>query len=149
MTTTTPVLNSRVIGLAHYAARAVLEKVLAGHGLTFQQSVALRVVAVADGPVDREGVVDQVVDSLKVEKADIRSVVEELVAARLVEADPARPSRLRITDAGRDAYSGSTAEVAPVSARIYAGIPDEELAAAGRALTLITERADAELAALR
>ena len=149
MTTTAPLLNSRVIGLAHYAARAVLEKVLAEHGLTFQQSVALRVVAVADEPVDRERVVDTVVDSLKAEKAGIRSVVEELVAAKLVEADPARPSRLRITDAGRHAHSGSTAEVAPISARIYAGIPAEELAAAGRALTLITERADAELAAMR
>lgn len=149
MTTTAPVLNSRVLGLAHYAARAVLEKVLAGHGLTFQQSVTLRLVALADEPVEREALVDRIVDSLKVEKARIRSVVEELVAAELVETDPARPSRLRITDAGRESHTRSTAETAPISARIYAGIPAEDLATAGRTLTLITERANAELAAMK
>jgi DNA-binding MarR family transcriptional regulator len=149
MTTTAPVLNSRVVGLAHYAARGVLEKVLARHGLTFQQSLALRAVAGSDEPLDREALVDQVVDSLKAEKAEIRAVVEELVAARLLEADPTRPSRLRITDAGQEAHSRSVDETAPISARIYADIPAEELAAAGRALTLITERANAELAAMK
>lgn len=122
MTTTAPALDSRVLGLAHYAARAVLEKVLekvlAGHGLTFQQSVTLRLVALAEEPVEREGLVDQVVDSLKVEKARIRSVVEELASVKLVETDPARPSRLRITDAGRKSHTRSTAETAPISARI-------------------------------
>ncbi|MER6158913.1 MarR family winged helix-turn-helix transcriptional regulator [Streptomyces sp. NPDC001868] len=149
MTTTAPTVNGRVVALAHYASRAVLERVLTGYGLTFQQSVALRVVAVADEPVNRDGLVDQVVGFLKVEQADIRAVVEELVSAKLVETDPARPSRVRITDAGREAFTGSAAEVAPVSARIYAGIPAEDLAAAGRVLTLVTERANAELAALK
>ncbi|MFF7393548.1 winged helix DNA-binding protein [Streptomyces scabiei] len=149
MTTTAPVLTSRVVGLAHYAARGVLEKVLARHGLTFQQSLALRAVAGADEPLDREALVDQVVDSLKAEKAEIRVMVEESVAAGLLEADPARPSRLRITDAGQEAHSRSVAETAPISARIYADIPAEELAAAGRTLTLITERANAELAAMK
>jgi hypothetical protein len=45
-------------------------------------------------------------------------------------------------------YETTSAETAPITARIYAGISTEDLAAAGRVLTLITERADAELAAL-
>ncbi|UUU26509.1 MarR family transcriptional regulator [Streptomyces sp. DSM 40750] len=147
MTTTAPTVNGRVIGLAHYAGRAVLESVLAGYGLTFQQSVTLRLVAVADEPVDRDRLVGQVVDSLKVEEADIRAVVEELVSATLLETDPAQPSRLGITDAGRELHTRSAAETAPISARIYAGIPTEDLAAAGRVLDLVVERANAELAA--
>ncbi|MDX3584651.1 MarR family winged helix-turn-helix transcriptional regulator [Streptomyces europaeiscabiei] len=149
MTTTAPPVNGRVVALAHYASRAVLESVLTGYGLTFQQSVTLRVVAVADEPVDRDGLVDQVVGFLKVEKADIRAVVEELASAKLVETDPARPSRIRITDAGQEAFTRSTAETAPISARIYAGLPAEDLAATGRVLTLVTERANAELASLK
>ncbi|WP_327726653.1 MarR family transcriptional regulator [Streptomyces sp. NBC_00487] len=149
MTAVAPTTNPRVIALAHYAGRAVLERVLTGHGLTFPQSVTLRVVAVADEPVDRDRLVDQVVDALKVGETDIRAVVEELVAAELVETDPAQPSRLRITDAGRESFTRSAAETAPISARIYAGIPAEDLAAAGRVLTLITERANAELAAMK
>ncbi len=40
------------------------------------------------------------------------------------------------------------AATAPLSARIWGGIPAEGLAAAGRVLALVTARADAELAAL-
>lgn len=57
MTTTTPLLDPRVIALAHYAGRALLENVLARHGATFQQSVTLRLAAVAEGPVERDAVV--------------------------------------------------------------------------------------------
>ncbi|MEU0949286.1 MarR family winged helix-turn-helix transcriptional regulator [Streptomyces canus] len=150
MTTTTPVLNPRVIALAHYAARAVLENVLARHGVTFQQSVTLRLVAVAEGAVERDRVVEDVVGALKIDPAQAHSVVDELVAMGLVA--PQGPSQgrsqVRITDAGRELFETTSAETAPLTARVYADIPDEDLAVAGRVLSLITERADAELAAL-
>jgi hypothetical protein len=146
MTTTTPLLNPRVIALTHYAARAVLEQVLARHDVTFQQSVTLRLAAVADGPVEREHLVDGVVGSLKIDAAEAHSVVDELIAAQLLA--PQEPSQVRITDTGRKLYDTTSAETAPISARIYADIPTEDLAVAGRVLTLINERADAELAAL-
>ncbi|MFC8343134.1 MarR family transcriptional regulator [Streptomyces sp. NPDC057280] len=145
-TTTPPLLNPRVIALAHYAARAVLEQVLARHDVTFQQSVSLRLAAVADGPMERKELVDGVVSSLKIDAAEASAVVDELIAARLLA--PQEPSRVRITDAGRKLYDTTSAETAPLSARVYADIPEEDLAVAGRVLTLITERANAELAAL-
>ncbi|MBE8476425.1 winged helix DNA-binding protein [Streptomyces justiciae] len=145
-TTTPPLLNPRVIALAHYAARAVLEQVLARHDMTFQQSVTLRLAAVADGPVEREHIVDGVVGSLKIDAAEARSVVDELLAAQLLA--PEELSQVRITEAGRKLYDTTSAATAPLSARVYAGIPEEDLAVAGRVLTLITERANAELATL-
>jgi DNA-binding MarR family transcriptional regulator len=144
--TTTPVLDPRVIALAHYAARAVLEKVLARHGVTFQQSVTLRLAAVAEGPVEREAIVAEVVGALKIDAAEAHSVVEELVSAGLLAAHES--SQVRITDDGRELFATTSAETAPISARVYTGIPAEDLAVAGRVLSLITERADAELAAL-
>ncbi|MFE0257613.1 MarR family transcriptional regulator [Streptomyces sp. NPDC059010] len=146
MTTTTPLVNPRVIALAHYAGRALLEKVLARHGATFQQSVTLRLAAVADGPVDRDGLVGGVVDALKIDAAEAHSVVDELVAGELLT--PQGASAVRITDAGRELYDSTSAATAPITARVYADIPEEDLAAAGRALTLITERANAELATM-
>jgi len=145
-TTTPPLLNPRVIALAHYAARAVLERVLARHGMTFQQSVTLRLAAVADGPVDREHLVDGVVGSLKIDTEEASAVVDELVAAQLLA--PEEPPLVRITEAGRELYDTTSAATAPLTARVYAGIPEEDLAVAGRVLTLITERANAELATL-
>lgn len=146
MTTTTPPLNPRVIALAHYASRALLENVLARHGATFQQSVTLRLAAVADGAVERDHLVGDVAGSLKIDAAEAHSVVDELIAAGLLT--PQQSSQVRITDAGRELYDRTGAETAPITARVYADISAEDLAAAGRVLSLITERADAELAAL-
>ncbi|WP_439680290.1 MarR family winged helix-turn-helix transcriptional regulator [Embleya sp. MST-111070] len=146
MTITAPPVTPRALALAHYAGRALLERVLARHGVTFHQSVTLRVVAVADGPVGRDELVGEVTGSLKESESVVRGVVEELVAAKLVEADPADATRLRLTDAGRTSYDTTTAETAGISARVYADIAPEDLAVAGRVLALITERANAELA---
>ncbi len=145
-TTTAPTVNGRVIALAHFAGRALLEGVLARHGATFHQSVTLRAVVAAGESVERDELVADVTGSLKTDESAVRGVMEELTAARLLEEDPAQASRMRLTDAGRELYESITAETAEISARLYAGVPAEDLAVAGRVLALVTDRANAELA---
>ncbi|MFE5397020.1 MarR family transcriptional regulator [Streptomyces sp. NPDC056568] len=142
--TTAPVADARALALAHYAARAVLEHVLARHGITFPQQVTLRAAVTAAAPQTPEGLVAQVQRSLKADPAGLRTTVDELLAARLLVADG---PYLRPTDSGRALLTAVAAEVAPASARIWGGIPAGDLAAAGRVLALVTERAEAELAA--
>ncbi|MFE0418293.1 MarR family transcriptional regulator [Streptomyces tendae] len=143
MTTTAPAADSRVLALAHYAARGVLERVLARHGVTFQQQVALRAAATADSPQTPDDLVTRVQGSLKAGTAGIRATLDELLAARLLVAEG---PYLRPTDAGRELLAAVGAETAPFTARIWGGIPADDLAAAGRVLALVTERANAELA---
>ncbi|MEU9234164.1 MarR family transcriptional regulator [Streptomyces subrutilus] len=143
--TAAPLADARALGLAHYAARGVLEHVLARHGLTFQQHIVMRAAVTAEAPPAADDLVAQVHDSLKADAAGIRTSLDALLAAGLLAADGAR---LRATDAGRDRLAAVGAESAPLSARVWGGIPNEDLAAAGRVLALVTERADAELAAL-
>ncbi|MEU5534424.1 MarR family transcriptional regulator [Streptomyces sp. NPDC020362] len=145
-TTTAPTVNGRVIALAHYAGRALLEGVLARHGATFNQSVTLRAVVAAGESIGRDQLVADVSGSLKTDEPAVRDVIEELTAAELMEEDPAEASRMRLTDAGRELYESTTAETAEISARLYAGIPTEDLEIAGIVLALVTERANAELA---
>ncbi|MFI1420802.1 MarR family transcriptional regulator [Streptomyces sp. NPDC020731] len=149
MTTTAstiaPVADARALGLAHYAARGVLEHVLARYGTTFQQQIALRAAVTADAPQTPDDLVAQVRDFLKADPVGIRVTLDELLAKQLLVTDGAH---LRPTDAGRELIAAVGAETAPISARIWGGIPAEDLAAAGRVLALVTERADAELAAL-
>ncbi|OQD53186.1 MarR family transcriptional regulator [Streptomyces phaeoluteigriseus] len=145
MTTTAPPVDSRVIGLAHYAARGVLEHVLSRHGVTFAQQITLR-SAVADGPLGRESLVGRVVGALKTDPAGVHAVIGELLAKGLLAAEG---ESIRATGAGRALHDTVNAETAPISARIYAGISAEDRAVAGRVLARITERADAELAAMR
>ncbi|WP_345963098.1 hypothetical protein ABDE16_20500 [Streptomyces sp. BRB040] len=142
-----PAADSRVLGLAHYAARGVLEQILTRHGLTFQQQVALRAAVTTENPQTRDGLVAQVHVSLKTDPAGIRTVLDELLARGLLVAD-GDGTHLLATDAGRELTAAVAATVAPVGARIWGGIPADDLAAAGRVLALVTERADAELAAL-
>ncbi|GGP53094.1 MarR family transcriptional regulator [Saccharothrix coeruleofusca] len=141
---TTPAVDSRLLGLAHYAARGVLEHVLARHGITFQQQIALR-TATVNAPRTPDEVVDLVRDFLKADPAGIRATIDELLAKRLLVVDGAH---LRPTDEGRELLAAVNAEVAPISARIWEGMPVEDLAAAGRVLALVIQRANAELAVL-
>ncbi|MFE2512269.1 MarR family transcriptional regulator [Streptomyces naganishii] len=140
-----PVANARDLALAHYAARGVLEHVLARHGITFQQQVALRSALTAETPQTPDDLVARVRDSLKADPAGIRATLDELLARQLLDTDG---PYLRPTDAGRELIAAVGAETAPVSARIWGGIPAADLTAAGRVLALVTERANAELAAL-
>lgn len=144
-TATAPVADARSLALAHYAARGVLEHVLARHGATFQQQVALRAAITAETPQTPDDLITQVQGSLKADPADIRATLDELLAQQLLVTDGAH---LRPTDAGRELLAAIGAETAPLSARVWGGIPAEDLAAAGRVLALVTERANAELAGL-
>ncbi|MEV0182338.1 MarR family winged helix-turn-helix transcriptional regulator [Streptomyces sp. NPDC050625] len=146
MTTSAPVVDGRVVALAHYAARAVLERVLSPYDVSFQQFITLRLAAVADGPVERDALIDGVTGAVKVDASDVYVTVDELITAGLLTEEG--PSRVRITGAGRELYAKGSAETAAVAARIYDGISEEDRAVAGRVLTLVTERANAELAAL-
>ncbi|MFG2293819.1 MarR family transcriptional regulator [Streptomyces sp. NPDC048603] len=145
-TTTAPAVNGRAIALAHHASRALLEGALDRHGVTFHQSVTLRAVAVAGESVGRDELVSAVTGSLKADESLVRGVIEELTAAKRLEEDPAEASRVRLTDAGRELYERTAAAGGEIAARLYADIPAEDLAVAGRVLALVTERANAELA---
>ncbi|POX46395.1 MarR family transcriptional regulator [Streptomyces sp. Ru71] len=145
MTTTAPLANSRTIGLAHYAARAVLERVMSRRGLTFLDTTVLRPVAAAEKPLTRERLVQGVTHDVKVSAAEAGRTLDELTDRGLLIVDDS--GLVRMTDAGRELYDSGTAETAQASARIWADIPEADLAAAGRVLALVTERANAELAA--
>ncbi|WP_406209935.1 MarR family transcriptional regulator [Kitasatospora sp. NBC_01560] len=144
-TTAAPLADARMLGLAHYAARGVLEHVLTRHGMTFQQQVALRAAVTAEEPQTADHLAARIQDTLKTGPADARATLDELVAEQLLVVDGAH---LRPTDAGRELLAAVGADTAPVTARVWGGIPAEDLAAAGRVLALVTERANAELAAL-
>ena len=142
--TTTPA-DARMLGLAHYAARAVLESVLVRHGVGFQQQITLRPVALAAGPVDRGRLAADTAAALKVDEDSVQGTVDELITAGLLGTDA---SDVRITDAGRELFERITKETSAATTRVWGDIPEEDLLAAGRVLTLVTERADAELAAV-
>ncbi|WP_354641891.1 MarR family winged helix-turn-helix transcriptional regulator [Kitasatospora camelliae] len=142
-----PAVNGQVVGLAHYASRAVLERRLTPSGTTFNQSLALNALARAGGSADRAQLLGRLAGSLKLPLAELEAVLDELLAAGRLAELPGEPGRLGLTSEGRALQQEISGFGAEIAARLYAGIPAEDLAAAARVLALVTERADAELSA--
>ncbi|WP_416970948.1 MarR family transcriptional regulator [Streptomyces sp. 4F14] len=140
-------VNGRTIGLAHHAGRAVAERVLDRHGIGFLDHLALRAALAADGPFTPDDLADRLSDDLKNDHAVSKEAVTYLAARGYLEFFDG-PRLLRPTDAGRALFATASAAVAEVSARLYAGLTEEELTVAGRVLDVVTERANAELAEL-
>ncbi|WP_433123946.1 hypothetical protein ACQPWW_17485 [Micromonospora sp. CA-240977] len=148
---TVPTLNGQVIGQAHYATRALLERAVTPLGLSFGQVLALNVLAA--GPIERDRFVHRITSTLKVDEPAVHEVITQLVDADLARVDgPATAAdgpepQVALTDAGHAARRGVAAAVAGIGARLYADIPTDEASTAARVLALVTERANAELAA--
>jgi hypothetical protein len=144
--TTAETLNPQVLGQAEKAHGALFDRIVTGTNITYHRWVALNlIVAGADG-VDRDRLIAMMTGALKLDEATGREVVGELTDAQLIE--PASPdgSDLQLTDEGQEAYRRIRSRVDETIGQLYAGIPADDLATAGRVLTLITARANAELA---
>ncbi|MFK0018676.1 MarR family transcriptional regulator [Streptomyces sp. NPDC090798] len=144
MSIPTPPVGGQVVGLAHYASRAALEAALARIGSTFNQSVALRAVSDQGGTVERDRLVGRLTGTLKVEESVAEETVAEMTALKLLTETDA--SLVSLTEHGREVFEKIRTAGNEIAARLYAGIPAEDLATVGRVLTLVTERANAELA---
>ncbi|MEV1160286.1 hypothetical protein AB0J27_33290 [Micromonospora chokoriensis] len=141
---TAPTLNGQVIGQAHYATRALLERAVAPLGLSFGQVLVLNVLA--HGPVERDHLTQRITSTLKVDAPAVREVIAGLVDANLTQ-DDTDGARIRLTDTGHATQARVADAVSGITARLYADIPADEASAAARVLTLVTQRANAELAA--
>jgi DNA-binding MarR family transcriptional regulator len=144
--TTTPTLNGQVLGEAEHAVRAVLDRLLADIGTSFQHWVALNTVTVA-GPLDSHQLIGRLVGGLKIDESTAATTIAELTAADLLQVLPGPGSPIGLTGSGQTRYQRIRTGIDDVTARLYAGLPGEDLATAGRVLTILTARANAELAA--
>ncbi len=138
-------LSPRVIGQAEKTMNAILDRLLAGPGLTEAQWIALTLTAGGAGPAGRGQLVAEVADGLKIDAARAQAHVDSLAAAGLVR-DHGDGAPVRLTAAGEQVYRQIRAATAQVIQRLWGDLPAEDLATAGRVLSIITERAGAELA---
>ena len=143
-----PDLNPQILGQAENAHRAILDRTLAGTGLSYHGWVALRLtVAAGAAGLDRKLLIDRMAGGLKISGSSARAAVDGLGAAGLLEIVPNGPGRrLRLSGTGQDVYRRAVGEIDDVMARMYGDIPPSDLATAGHVLTMLTDRANAELA---
>ncbi|SCF11788.1 DNA-binding transcriptional regulator, MarR family [Micromonospora coriariae] len=148
---TAPTLNGQVIGQAHYATRALLERAVAPLGLSFGQVLTLNVLAA--GTTERTRLVHRITSTLKVDEPTVHTLITQLVDAGLAQAGDHTSTgggepQVRLTDTGHTVRGRVADAVAGITARLYGDIPADETSVAARVLALVTQRANAELAAI-
>ena len=143
--TATQTLNPQILGQAEKAHAALLARILEGTPNTYHHWVAFNLIVAGDGRLDPDAFAERMTGGLKIDDATARKVIDELTEARMIEGSPDRAG-FQLTDEGQETYRSIRAAVDETIGPLYADIPADDLATAGRVLTLITARANAELA---
>jgi DNA-binding MarR family transcriptional regulator len=143
---TYPTLSTQVIGQAEKTLNAILDRQLAGTGLTESQWVTLTLTAASGGTVDRDQLIGRVAGALKVSEAAAQARVTELAAAQLLQPPDGEGAPVKLTDAGQQLHGQIRSAVTQITQRLWGDLPADDLATAGRVLTIVTARANAELA---
>lgn len=126
----------QLIGQTEKALNAILRRVLAEPGLTEPQWVTLRIAGQYDGGEPLATVVAE-----RVHFADAASLVDELSERGLLAQD-------RISAAGRELLGRLGAQIAELTAPIWADLPSDDVAATERVLNLVLGRAGSVLGSL-
>jgi DNA-binding MarR family transcriptional regulator len=135
-----PPLSTQVIGQAESALGALLDPLLAETSITFQEWLVLTVTASGTG-IGRGQLAVRIANARKIGEAAIEATISELTAAGLVRADGA----VALTETGQATYQRIHGQLEEITARLF-DLPAEDLATAGRVLSIVTARANALLA---
>jgi hypothetical protein len=124
---------------------AILGRLLAGTGRSEAQWVTLAVAVTSGGSIERRAFVSRIAGALKISEAEAQARIDELAAEHLFDIDDAA---VTVTDAGKQLQGRILGAVGEITGRLWGDLSPEDLAAAGRVLTTVLERATDELAAL-
>lgn len=138
-------LSPQVIGQAENALRALLERTLGGTGLEYRDWIALSLAVGNEGPVSEGELTGRVAGVLKIDDTTARETIAQLLARKLADTVLENGSWVRATKNGRELHGEVRAAIGEIVQCLFRDISADDLETAGRVLTLITVRADAEL----
>jgi DNA-binding MarR family transcriptional regulator len=136
--------GTQLIGQTEKSLNAILDRELAGSGVTEPQWVALVFAVLAGGTTDRAQLVARIAAALKSADDAAEARIAELTDAGLLAAS-VDDEQVNVTDAGQSMHSGIRERVVEITQRLWGDLPAEELETAGRVLNTVLERANAEL----
>jgi DNA-binding MarR family transcriptional regulator len=147
MMSSTPTFTTQLLGQTEKTLNVMLDRLLAGTGLTERTWVTLTLAVAADEAVDRDEFAGRLAGAVQVSDVEARARIGELTDAGLLGSPEDRPSSIVVTDAGRQLQARIRTAVTEITTRLWGDLPDEDLATAGRVLDTVLRRAQAELAA--
>jgi len=145
-TDTTPaVFGTQIIGRTEKALNAILDRQLAGTGITEPHWVALTLTVISGGTATGDTLFARISDALKVDEATARQRITELTAADLVRTTT--DGTVEATEEGKAQWSQVRSAVTHITQQLWGDLPEADLAVAGRVLNTVLTRANALLAA--
>lgn len=136
--------SAQLLGRTEKALNAILDQQLAGIGITEPQWVALTLTVTGGGAATTD-VLARISEALKVDTAAARARVNELADLGLVRVDD--NGVVAATDEGAARWQRVREAIGPITDQMWGDLPEADLAAAGRVLTVVLARANARLAA--
>jgi DNA-binding MarR family transcriptional regulator len=142
---TNPAFGTQLIGQTEKTLNAILDRELAGTNLTEPQWVALTLAVMSGDAIDGNQFLTSVSAALKVSRPEAQARLAELVDAQLLDPPTSDASPVNVTDAGRRLHARIRHAVTEITERLWGDLPADDLAAAGRVLGTVLERANVEL----
>ena len=131
-----PTLTPRVIGETEKTLNAFLGRLLAGTGVTEPQWVILSVAVTGGGSITPQ----QAAFALKITEPQAGDQLGQLTAAGYLTDGKS------VTQRALELFARVRNATHEITEWLWGDLPAEDLATAGRVLSIITERANAELA---
>jgi DNA-binding MarR family transcriptional regulator len=143
MTDDRPLLTTRMLGETENALRALLTQTLRGTGLDYQRRVVLSVVARNPSSISAAKPATRLVESLKIDAAAAVALIDDLRGRHILDesGDP-----IALTADGTALFQRLDAEIGELTRTLWAGLDADDLAAAYRVHSTITDRANQLLA---
>jgi DNA-binding MarR family transcriptional regulator len=143
MTDDRPLLTTRMIGETENALRALLTKTLRGTGLDYQRWVVLSIVARTQSSISAATLATRISESLKIEAPTAVALIDDLRGRHILDesGDP-----VALTADGTALFQRLDAEIGELTRALWAGLNADDLAAAHRVHSTITDRANQLLA---
>ena len=143
-----PTLSTQVIGQAETALGAILDPLLRRAEMRFSQWLVLVVTSASGGSISRDELVHRITTGRHVASTEVLDAVDELTVAGHAEVLAGHSPAVRLTPAGAARFKQVHSHVDDITGRLF-DLPAEDLATASRVLSIVTERANAEIAKIR
>jgi DNA-binding MarR family transcriptional regulator len=133
--------STQTIGRTEKALGAILLRELDGTGISEPQWVTLSLTAITAGAPQVEQLA-RVAGVFKIDPSAAEARFAELIDQGLIDDDS---GSLTLTDAGRALYERTRANIEEITSRLWGDLPADDLDTAGRVLSTVLARADAQL----
>src|SRR3954447_25755961 len=144
---TTPAFGAALLGQTEKTLNVILDRELAGTGLDEHLWITLTLAVTAGGtPLDRDQLAGRVAGGLKVTDEQAQARIAELIAANLLEAPMGDQPGVRVTETGQELHRCIRTAIGDITQRLWGDLPVDDLNTAGRVLSTVLDRANAELA---